>query len=81
VEDDPVVVLVARQDHAIPPATERFMAARAHATTVEVDSAHVAMISQPEAATRLILRRGGLDSLIPRSFLVPHGDAGTGTTR
>ena len=31
------------------------MAARAHATTVEVDSSHVAMISQPEATTRLIL--------------------------
>src|SRR5438105_6151564 len=30
--------MVARQDHAIPPATDRFMAARAHASTVEVDS-------------------------------------------
>jgi pimeloyl-ACP methyl ester carboxylesterase len=47
--------MVATQDHAIPPATERFMAQRAHATTVEVDSSHVAMISQPEATTRLIL--------------------------
>src|SRR6202011_3037257 len=47
--------MVARQDHAIPPATERFMAQRAHATTVEVESSHVAMISQPEATTRLIL--------------------------
>jgi pimeloyl-ACP methyl ester carboxylesterase len=51
--------MVARQDHAIPPATERFMAARAHATTVEVDSSHVAMISQPEATTRLILAAAG----------------------
>jgi pimeloyl-ACP methyl ester carboxylesterase len=47
--------MVARQDHAIPPATERFMAQRAHASTVEVDASHVAMISQPEATTRLIL--------------------------
>ena len=47
--------MVAKQDHAIPPATERFMAQRAHASTVEVDSSHVAMISQPEATTRLIL--------------------------
>src|SRR5947209_4393973 len=47
--------MVATQDHALPPATERFMAQRAHATTVEVDSSHVAMISQPEATTRLIL--------------------------
>jgi hypothetical protein len=35
------------------------MAARAHATTVEVDSSHVAMISQPEATTRLILAAAG----------------------
>ena len=47
--------MVAREDHAIPPATERFMAQRAHASSVEVDSAHVAMISQPEATTRLIV--------------------------
>jgi len=47
--------MVATEDHAIPPATERFMAQRAHASTVEVDSSHVAMISQPEATTRLIL--------------------------
>ncbi len=47
--------MVATQDHALPPATERFMAQRAHASTVEVDSSHVAMISQPEATTRLIL--------------------------
>jgi len=47
--------MVATQDHAIPPATERFMAARAHAAVVEVSASHVAMISQPEATTRLIL--------------------------
>jgi len=47
--------LVATQDHAIPPVTQRFMAARAHATVVEVRASHVAMISQPEATTRLIL--------------------------
>ena len=47
--------MVARQDHAIPPATERFMAQRAHASIVEVDASHVVMISQPEATTRLIL--------------------------
>src|SRR6202040_2677300 len=47
--------MVATQDNAIPPATERFMAARAHATVVEVSASHVAMISQPEATTRLIL--------------------------
>jgi pimeloyl-ACP methyl ester carboxylesterase len=47
--------MVASRDHAIPPATERFMAKRAHATTVEVKSSHVAMLSHPEATTKLIL--------------------------
>jgi hypothetical protein len=43
------------RDHAIPPATERFMAQRAGATTVEVNSSHVAMISKPSAVTDLII--------------------------
>jgi pimeloyl-ACP methyl ester carboxylesterase len=47
--------LVAAQDHAIPPATERFMAQRAGATTIEVNTSHVAMISKPGAVTDLIL--------------------------
>ena len=46
--------LVAASDHAIPPATERFMAKRAGATTREVDASHVAMISQPAVVTDLI---------------------------
>jgi len=46
--------LVAASDHAIPPATERFMAKRAGATTREVDSSHVPMISQPTVVTDLI---------------------------
>jgi pimeloyl-ACP methyl ester carboxylesterase len=47
--------LVAGDDHAIPPATERFMAKRAGSTTVEVKSSHVAMISHPADVTDLIL--------------------------
>jgi len=47
--------LVASNDQAIPPATERFMAKRAGATTVEIASSHVAMISHPAAVTDLIL--------------------------
>lgn len=47
--------LVATQDHAIPPATQRFMAKRANATTAEVKASHVPMISQPAVTTRLIL--------------------------
>jgi pimeloyl-ACP methyl ester carboxylesterase len=40
--------LVASEDRAIPPATQRFMAERAGAHTSEVRSSHVAMISQPD---------------------------------
>jgi pimeloyl-ACP methyl ester carboxylesterase len=47
--------LVASNDQAIPPATEQFMAKRAGATTVEIASSHVAMISHPAAVTDLIL--------------------------
>jgi pimeloyl-ACP methyl ester carboxylesterase len=47
--------LVASNDEAIPPATERFMAKRAGATTVEIASSHVAMISHPGVVTDLIV--------------------------
>ncbi len=47
--------LVARDDHTIPPAAERAMAARAHAHTVEIDSSHAAMVSHPRAVSELIL--------------------------
>ena len=47
--------LVAKQDQAIPPALERFMAHRMHAHTTEIDSSHVAMISHPDVVTALIL--------------------------
>jgi pimeloyl-ACP methyl ester carboxylesterase len=48
--------LVATKDKAIPPATRRFMADRAGATTAEVRASHVPMISQPDATTRFILQ-------------------------
>jgi len=47
--------LVANQDHAIHPDLERFMAARMHAHTVQIDSSHAAMVSNPGAVTDLIL--------------------------
>lgn len=46
--------LVASDDRAIPPAAERFMAERAGSHTVEIRSSHFAMVSHPEAVTRLI---------------------------
>ncbi len=48
--------MVATEDHAIPPAAERFMARRAGSDTVEVRSSHFVMLSHPRAVTRLVLR-------------------------
>jgi pimeloyl-ACP methyl ester carboxylesterase len=46
--------LVAQGDQAIPPDAERQFAARMGATTVEVQSNHVAMVSHPDEAASLI---------------------------
>jgi pimeloyl-ACP methyl ester carboxylesterase len=46
--------LVAANDEAIPPEGEEQFASRMGATTVEVESSHVAMVSQPDAVTELI---------------------------
>jgi pimeloyl-ACP methyl ester carboxylesterase len=53
--DRPSWYLVTKQDRAIPPAAQRFMAKRAHAHTVEVDSPHFVMLSHSDAVTELIL--------------------------
>jgi hypothetical protein len=47
--------LLGTEDKAIPPELQRFMAERANATNVEVRSSHVSFVSQPDAATQLIL--------------------------
>ncbi|GCE29482.1 alpha/beta hydrolase [Dictyobacter alpinus] len=47
--------LVTEQDQVVPPVTQRFMAQRAGATTREVASSHVSMISHPDVVTELIL--------------------------
>jgi pimeloyl-ACP methyl ester carboxylesterase len=46
--------LVAKQDHAIAPDLERYMAKRLHAHTVESDGSHSVMVSHPDAITKLI---------------------------
>jgi pimeloyl-ACP methyl ester carboxylesterase len=46
--------LVATHDEAIPPDAERSFAARMGATTVEVESSHVPMISHPDAVVDLV---------------------------
>ncbi|WP_372346514.1 alpha/beta fold hydrolase [Streptomyces sp. KL116D] len=50
----PSYYLVAREDNLIPPAAQRFMAARAGAHTIEVEASHVAMISQSRTTAALI---------------------------
>jgi pimeloyl-ACP methyl ester carboxylesterase len=46
--------LVATNDEAIPPDAERMFAQRMGATTVEVSSSHVAMVSHPDEVVMLI---------------------------
>jgi pimeloyl-ACP methyl ester carboxylesterase len=46
--------LVAQNDEAIPPDAERMFASRMGATTVEIPSSHVAMVSHPAEVTELI---------------------------
>jgi pimeloyl-ACP methyl ester carboxylesterase len=55
-ETIPSWYLIGRQDPVINPAAQRFMATRAHAHTVEIDSSHASYISHPAEVTKLILR-------------------------
>jgi pimeloyl-ACP methyl ester carboxylesterase len=53
-DDIPSWYVVATEDGALPPATQRFMAERAGSTTVEVRSSHLAMMSRPRRVTSVI---------------------------
>lgn len=46
---------ISAQDRVIPPEAQRAMAARAGATTVEIRSSHVSLISHPDTVTDVIL--------------------------
>ena len=50
----PAWYLVAANDEAIPPDAERMFAQRMRATTVEVASSHLAMVSHPGDVVELI---------------------------
>src|SRR4051794_35995441 len=52
----PCWYLLGTEDKAIPPALQRFMAERGNATIVEVPASHVSFVSQPDAATQIILQ-------------------------
>ena len=51
----PTWFMVATADEAIPPEAERQFAARMGATTVELASSHVAMVSHPDEVAQLIV--------------------------
>jgi pimeloyl-ACP methyl ester carboxylesterase len=48
--------LIGRQDEVISPVAQRFMAKRAKAQTVEINSSHASYVSHPDEVTKLILR-------------------------
>lgn len=51
----PAWYAVSRQDRTTSPELERFLAERMHATTVEIDSGHLSLITHPEEVTALIM--------------------------
>jgi pimeloyl-ACP methyl ester carboxylesterase len=46
--------VIGTADHAITPAAQEFMAARAHATVTKINASHLSMISQPGTVTSVI---------------------------
>ena len=57
--DKPSFYAVSRNDETTSPDLERFLAKRMHATTVELDSSHVSLISHPKEIADLILQAAG----------------------
>jgi pimeloyl-ACP methyl ester carboxylesterase len=53
-KNKPTFYMVANSDRSINPQQERMMAKRAHARTVEVKASHVAYLSHPKEAAKLI---------------------------
>ena len=46
--------VIGTADHAIPPAAQEFMAARAHATVTKINASHLSLISHPGEVTNVI---------------------------
>jgi len=55
----PTWYAVSKQDMTIAPELERFLAARMHATTIEVDAGHLSLVSHPKEIADLILAAAG----------------------
>ena len=54
---------VSKQDRTINPELERFLARRMNATTIEVDSGHLSLVSHPREIADLILAAAGREKL------------------
>jgi uncharacterized protein (DUF427 family) len=65
--------LVATDDEALPPDAERLFAARMGATTIEIPSSHVAMVSHPGDVAQLIETAAGA-VLAGKDIKVPDAD-------
>ena len=50
----PSWAVIGTADHAIPPAAQEFMAARAHATVTKINASHLSLISHPGTVTNVI---------------------------
>jgi pimeloyl-ACP methyl ester carboxylesterase len=50
----PSWAVIGTADHAIPPAAQEFMAARAHATVTKINASHLSLISHPGEVTNVI---------------------------
>jgi pimeloyl-ACP methyl ester carboxylesterase len=57
--EKPSFYAVSKQDRTINPELERFMAARMKATTIEIDSGHLSLVSHPHEVSQLILQAAG----------------------
>ena len=58
--------IVGRQDHTVPPELQRDAAKRMGATTVELDSSHVPMLSQPDRVLEVIRAAAAAVASSPR---------------
>ena len=56
----PSFYAVSTQDRVIDPGLQRFMAKRMRATTIELASSHVSLLSHPSEVAGLIMRAAGL---------------------
>lgn len=60
--DKPTWYAVSINDRTTSPELERFLAKRMHATTIELASSHVSLLSHPDQITKLILQAAGRKS-------------------